>query len=271
MPKLLLCLLLLPGLAHAEASRIVSLAPHITEILFAIGAGDQVVGVDEASDYPEAATKLPNIANYRSLNLERILALKPDLVVAWQSAQSLQVAPLVQLGIRVEYSEPKRLEDFGDELLRFGRLTGNQQQAQQVAEHYNRTLNALRQRYRDVAPVKVFYQLSDMPLMSASRHTWMGQAIALCGGNSITANSPTPYPQVDPEFVLAQDPEVILAESPQAMQRWQAWPALTAVSKKQLFTIDVDTLHRFSPRTPGGIATLCRLLELAREHQPNAD
>ncbi|WMC10209.1 cobalamin-binding protein [Oceanimonas pelagia] len=267
MPKLLLCLLLLPALARAEASRIVSLAPHITEILFAIGAGEQVVGVDEASDYPDAVAELPKIANYRSLNLERILALEPDLVVAWQSAQSLQVAPLERLGIRVEYSEPGRLEDLGDELERFGRLTGHQQQARQVAEHYSRTLTALRNDYRNAAPVRVFYQLNEVPLMSASRHTWMGQAVTLCGGVSITADSPTPYPQIDAEFVLAQNPEVILAENPQAMARWRAWPALTAVSRNQLFTIDVDTLHRFTPRTPGGIAALCRQLDLAREHR----
>jgi ABC-type Fe3+-hydroxamate transport system substrate-binding protein len=267
MARLLLCLLLLPGLAWGEARRIVSLAPHITELLFAIGAGDQVVGVDSASDYPEAVADLPQIANYRSVNLERILALEPDLIIAWQSAQSLQVAPLVQLGIPVEYSEPKRLEDLGDELARFGRLTGHQQQARQVAEHYRRTLDALRRRYQDAVPVRVFYQLSEVPLMSASRHTWMGQAVTLCGGVSITADSPTPYPQIDPEFVLAQNPEVILAESPQAMQRWKDWPALTAVSRNQLFAVDVDTLHRFTPRTPGGIAALCRQLDLAREHK----
>ena len=271
MAKLLLCLLLLPALAHAEARRIVSLAPHITEILFAIGAGDQVVGVDSASDYPESAQTLPRVANYRSLNLERILALEPDLVVAWQSAQSLQVAPLEQLGIRVEYSEPRQLDDLGNELTRFGRLTGHQEQAQRVAEHYQRTLNALRQRYQSVAPVRVFYQLNEVPLMSASRHTWMGQAVTLCGGDSITADSPTPYPQIDPEFVLAQDPEVILAESLQAMQRWRDWPALTAVRRNQLFTIDVDSLHRFTPRTPGGIAALCRQLDLAREHRLKAN
>ncbi|WP_107852011.1 cobalamin-binding protein [Oceanimonas marisflavi] len=266
MSKLLCLLLLVPALATAEARRIVSLAPHITEILFAIGAGDQVVGVDEASDYPEAVTSLPKIANYRSLNLERILALEPDLIIAWQSAQSLQVAPLVQLGIPVEYSEPRRLEDLGDELTRFGRLTGHEEQARQVAEHYQRHLASLRQRYRKAEPVRLFYQLNEVPLMSASQYTWMGQAVTLCGGDSITADSPTPYPQIDPEFVLAKNPEVILAKDLPAMQRWREWPELTAVKRNQLFTIDVDTLHRFTPRTPGGIAALCQQLELARSH-----
>ncbi|OXY80476.1 cobalamin-binding protein [Oceanimonas doudoroffii] len=271
MTKWLLCLLLVPCLAVAEPRRIVSLAPHITEILFAIGAGDQVVGVDEASDYPEAVARLPKIANYRSINLEGILALNPDLVIAWQSAQSLQVQPLIRLGIEVAYSEPKRLVDLGDDLERFGRLTGHEQQAAQVAAHYRRTLDALREQYRGVTSVSVFYQLNEVPLMSTSRHTWIGQAVSLCGGASITADSPTPYPQIDREFVLARNPEVILAESQQALNAWHAWPELTAVSRRQLFTINVDALHRFTPRTAGGIAALCRQLELARHSGQRLD
>ncbi|MFH7566300.1 MULTISPECIES: cobalamin-binding protein [Oceanimonas] len=271
MTKLLLLLVLMPALAYGEAKRIISLAPHITEILFAIGAGEQVVGVDEASDYPEAATALPDIANYRSINLEQVLALEPDLIIAWQSAQSLQVAPLVQLGIPVAYSEPKQLDDLSDELLRFGRLTGHEQQAQQVAEHYRHRLAALRQRYQEAAPVRLFYQLNEVPLMSASQHTWMGQAVSLCGGDSITADSPTPYPQIDAEFVLAQNPDVILARNLSALQRWKDWPELAAVQQNQLFTMDVDTLHRFTPRTPGGIAGLCQQLDLVRQHRQKAN
>lgn len=257
-------LLLAANHACARPERIVSLSPHITEMLFAIGAGEQVVATDEASDYPARVASLPKVANYRSLNLERILALQPDLVVAWRSAQSLQVAPLEQLGIRVVYSEPRRLHDLADELEYLGRLTGQEHQASQVAAHYRRELDQLARQYRDAAAVSVFYQLGESPLMSVNGDTWMGQAVRLCGGENITEHSLSPYPQIDPEFVLAQNPGVILAENRTQLRRWLDWPELKAVQKRQLFTIDADSLHRFTPRTPAGIATLCRQLELAR-------
>ncbi|WP_375056225.1 cobalamin-binding protein [Zobellella sp. DQSA1] len=246
------------------ARRIISLTPHITEMLFAIGAGPQVIAVDEASDYPAAVAPLPRVANYRSLNLEQVLALQPDLIVAWRSAQQLQVQPLAQLGIPVAYSEPQRLLDLADELEYLGELSGHTQQARQVAEHYRRQLSELEHRYRTARPVAVFYQLGSTPLMSANEGTWMGQAIRLCGGVNIMAASPAPYPQLNAELVLAKDPEVILASNDEELARWRQWPSLQAVQRARLLTVDADLLHRFTPRTPEGIRQLCRQLERAR-------
>ncbi|MBL1378995.1 cobalamin-binding protein [Zobellella sp. CGMCC 1.18722] len=251
--------------ARAEpARRIVSLSPHITEMLFAIGAGPQVIAVDEASDYPVAVTPLPKVANYRSLNLEQILALQPDLIVAWRSAQHLQVQPLIHLGIPVAYSEPLRLRDLADELEYLGELSGHRQQARAQARHYLQQLEALERHYRDARPVSVFYQLGSTPLMSANEGTWVGQAIRLCGGTNIMAASTAPYPQLNAELVLARDPEVILASSDEELALWRRWPSLQAVQKARLLTVDADLLHRFTPRTPEGIRQLCRQLELAR-------
>ena len=248
----------------ARAQRVISLAPHITEMLFAIGAGEQVIAVDDASDYPIAAKDLPKVANYRSLNMEQLLALQPDLVVAWGNAQQQMVQPLEQLGIAVFYSAPATFAKLTDELQQLGQLTGHQQQARAVANDYQQQITQLEQDYRDASPVTVFYQIASTPLMSANGSTWMGQAIDLCGGVNIMADSPAPYPQVNAEQVLAQNPQVIVAADIAELAHWQQWPAMDAVAQDKLLTIDANLLHRFTPRTPVGIRQLCLQLDKVR-------
>ncbi|MBO1520360.1 cobalamin-binding protein [Oceanisphaera sp. DM8] len=247
---------------HAE--RIISLAPHITEMLFAIGAGQQVVAVDKASDYPTQAKDLPKVANYRSLNMEQLLALEPDLVVVWGSAQQQMVQPLAQLGIPIFYSDPATFAKLNEELNQLGALTGHASQAAEVAARYQQQIDELTQAYQDASPVTVFYQIASTPLMSANASTWMGQAINLCGGINIMADSPAPYPQLSPEQVLAHNPQVIMAKSTEELAHWQQWPALRAVENQHLLTIDAQLMHRFTPRTPQGIRQLCSQLDKAR-------
>ncbi|OIN09608.1 cobalamin-binding protein [Oceanisphaera psychrotolerans] len=268
-PLLLLALMLGaifgPGQPRAdEARRIISLAPHITEMLFAIGAGDQVIATDDASDYPETASALPRVANYRSLNMEQILALQPDLIVAWGTAQQQLVQPLEQLGVTVFYSAPGTFASLADELTQLGELTGHRQEAAAVVADYRRQLAELEQSYQDASPVTVFYQIASVPLMSANGSTWMGQAVTLCGGINIMADSLAPYPPLNAEQVLAQDPQVILADRQSELQHWRQWPALQAVAQGHLLTIDANRLHRFTPRSPGGIRQLCRQLDKVR-------
>lgn len=247
------------------AQRIISLAPHITELLFAIGAGKQVIALDDASDYPEAAKALPKVANYRSLNTERILALSPDLIVAWGSAQSQVVQPLVQLGIKVFFSAPATFDDLSTELSQLGELTGHQAQAAAVISDYEQELTKLRLEYQDRTPLTVFYQIAEVPLMSANDSTWMSQAVTLCGGVNIMADSLAPYPQVNAEQVLAQNPDVIVAADNAELRHWQQWPALQAVANQQLLTVDANLLHRFTPRSTQGIRQLCEQLDEVRQ------
>ena len=246
------------------ALRIISLAPHITELLFAIGAGEQVIAVDDASDYPAPATALPKVANYRSLNTERILALSPDLIVAWGTAQRQVVQPLVQLGIPVFFSAPATFADLSGELRQLGELTGHQPTAAIVIQQFEQQLAELRLEYQGRSPLTVFYQISDAPLMSANGSTWMSQAVELCGGINIMADSLAPYPQVNAEQVLANNPEVIIAAHAAELEHWQQWPALSAVANQQLLTIDATLLHRFTPRSTQGIRQLCEQLDKAR-------
>lgn len=245
------------------AQRIISLAPHITELLFAIGAGEQVIATDESSDYPAGAKILPKVANYRSLNTERILALSPDLIVAWGSAQS-QVAPLLQLGMPVFFSAPATLADLSTELAQLGELTGHQAQAALVISEYEQELAQLKLEYQDRAPLTVFYQIAEVPLMSANGSTWVSQAITVCGGINIMADSLAPYPQVNAEQVLALNPDVMVAADTAELSHWQRWPALTAVANRQLLTVDADLMHRFTPRITQGIRHLCEQMNDVR-------
>lgn len=248
-----------------SAMRIISLAPHTTELLFAIGAGEQVIAVDEASDYPETANALPKVANYRSLNTERILALSPDLIVAWGSAQSQVVQPLVQLGLKVFLSSPATFDDLSTELSQLAELTGHQAQAAQVISDYEQELAELRNEYQTRSSLSVFYQIAEVPLMSANGSTWMSQAVTLCGGVNIMADSLAPYPQVNAEQVLANNPDVIVAADAAELSHWQQWPALTAVANKQLITVNAKLLHRFTPRSTQGIRSLCQQLDKVRQ------
>ncbi|MCW0503752.1 ABC transporter substrate-binding protein, partial [Aeromonas piscicola] len=160
----LICLLCWPQILLAAAPmRIVSLTPHLTELLFAIGAGDRIVATDDASDFPPEVTARPHVANYRSINLEALLAQKPDLVVAWRSAQSRMLAPLEQLGIPVFYSEPTDFSSLATEIRALGKRLELEQAANAQADAYLARLAALKQRYGQPKHIKVFYQLWDPP------------------------------------------------------------------------------------------------------------
>ncbi len=258
---LLLCLLGLPlSAAAATPQRIISLTPHLTELLYDIGAGDRVVATDDASDFPPEVAPLPRVANYRSINLEALLAQKPDLVVAWRSAQSRMLAPVERLGIPIFYSEPTDFASLAGEMRSLGTLLGVEQQANSEADAYLARLNALKQRYGQPKPVSVFYQLWTPPLTSVNDSTWPGQAITLCGGTNVTAEAKTPYPQIGLEQVIKANPRLILAGSrdPAVLAHWQQWSMLDAVKHRRLALINPDELHRFTPRALNAVEQLCK-------------
>ncbi len=188
----LLCLLCMsPALLAGTPTRIVSLTPHLTELLFAIGAGDRIVATDDASDYPPEVKRLPQVANYRSINLEALLAQKPDLIVAWRSAQARMLGPVEQLGIPVFYSEPTDFASLATEMRALGKTLGVEQTANAEADAYLARLAALGQRYGKPKHIKVFYQLWYPPLTSVSGNAWSAQAIELCGGENVMAAART--------------------------------------------------------------------------------
>jgi len=252
------------------AKRIVSLAPHITELLFAVGAGDQVVGVVSYSDFPEAAKQLPQVGAYNAFDLETIVALKPDLIVAWNSTNPAGALQKLQaMSIPVFISEPRKLEDVARNLESLGRLTGNERTANTASAQYRKQLEELRTQYSTRSSVSVFYQIWHQPLMTINGEHLISQVIELCGGRNVFAGLPTLAPKISLESVLRKDPEVIVAGNsalnrPEWKADWLRWPSLRAVKNGHLFYINPDIIQRHTPRILQGAEVLCRQLEQVR-------
>jgi iron complex transport system substrate-binding protein len=256
------------------AQRIVSLSPHITEILFDAGAGDRLVGAVEYSDYPPAAKAVKRIGTYTSLDLESIVALKPDLVIGWLTGNSHgEVEPLTRMGIPLFWSEPDRIEDVATTLEQFGKLAGTSNVAEPAAAAYRARLADLRQRFSARPPVRTFYQIWDDPPITVGHSQIIGSAIQLCGGINIFGELTPMAPVVSVEAVLAADPEVIVASGmdetrPAWLDMWRRWPQLTAVVRDNLFFIPPDLMQRNTPRLLDGAEQLCRDFETARQRRP---
>jgi iron complex transport system substrate-binding protein len=244
----------------APARRIVALAPHIVENLFAIGAGNQVVAAVEYSDYPTAARDLPRVGGVSGLSLERIVAQQPDLVIAWDSGtDTALIAALEALGIPVYRDEIRSLDDLAASLGSFGVLSGHEARARDAVHRIQATLDRAALRHRGEG-ISVFLQIWDQPLQSVGRDHLLTRLIARCGGRSITAALPGLAPQVSLEAVLDADPELIVVESTRQGAHWQRFPTLRAVAAGNVRVIDPDVLQRPTLRLLDGFRELCRLL-----------
>lgn len=254
------------------AQRVISLAPHVTELLFAAGGGSHVVGVVAYSDFPEAAKQVPQVGSNRELDLERIIALKPDLFVVWRHGSSeRQIEMVRKLGVPVYHSEPHKLEDIPASLLKLGQLMGTDAVARPAAADLSRQLASLRAKYANRAPVRSFYQVWDKPLYTLNGAHIVSDALRLCGGENIFARLPVTAPVVSVEGVLQENPEAIFATAEKnygGVSMWKPYGSLTAVRNDNLFTIDGNLLNRSGPRMIAGAAMLCEKLELARTHRP---
>lgn len=247
------------------AERIVSLAPHVTEQLFAAGAGAKVVAASEYSDYPEEAKRLPRVASSGAVNLEMVLALKADLVVAWRlEATAPALARLESLGVPVFYSEPRRLAQIPDTIEALGELAGTGAVARPLAAALRSELARLEKTYRARRPVRVFYQIAEKPLMTLGGGQFVSDAIALCGGRNIFADTAHMAPVVNVESVLAADPEAILASNGHWHAYWRQFRSMRAVRANNLFTIPVNEMHRHGPRAIDATEVLCRHIDEAR-------
>ncbi|SMF98198.1 Vitamin B12 ABC transporter, B12-binding component BtuF [Burkholderia singularis] len=262
----------------APARRVVSLAPHVTELIYAAGGGAALVGAVSYSDYPPAAKALPRVGSNQALDLERIAALKPDLVVVWRHGNAeRETERLRALGIPLFFSEPHHLDDVATSLEKLGTLLDTRDTASAAAADYRRQIGQLRARYADKPPVAVFFQIWDRPLMTLSGAHIASDVIALCGGRNVFAQLQPIAPAVTDEAVLAANPEAILTTAPGATStrdalpdfaRWRTWPALTALARGNLFAIDGDLLTRPTPRLAQGAEQLCRDLDIARSRRP---
>ena len=252
----------------APAQRIVSLAPHVTELLFATGAGELVVGTPQYSDYPEAAKNIPRIGGSGGFDLERITALRPDLVVAWQSGNPAWVIErLRELGAVLFLSEPRQLDDIATNMERLGILTGKNASAREASERFRQGHGALQARYSQRSPVTVFYQVWEQPLMTVSGEHLISHVIRLCGGVNVFAELPALVPRVDVEAVLRLRPQAIVAAGAtdsRVLDGWRRWSQLDAVRNDHLFLIPFAQIARHGPRVLQGAQRMCAALEKVR-------
>ncbi|MBV8666328.1 MAG: cobalamin-binding protein [Burkholderiaceae bacterium] len=252
----------------APAQRIVSLSPHATELLFAAGAGTHVVGVSEYSDYPAQASRLPSVGSSTTLDLERILALKPDLIVTWKSGNSAaQVAKLQVAGIAVFASEPRSFADIASSLERLGKLAGTQQSADAAANAFRSRWQQLSTQYAGRPEVSVFYQIWRDPLMTLNDSHLVSAAIRLCGGRNVFGKLPTLAPTVNTEAVLLAAPEAIVTGSgakDDDLAPWRAFTQIPAVKRNNLFSVNADVMTRGTPRILDGTEALCKQLDQVR-------
>ncbi len=262
--------LVLPG----PAQRIVSLAPHITETLFAAGAGDKIVATVQFSNYPEAAEQIPRIGGYKEIAYESLLSINPDLVIVWVSGNGEEIIARVRsLGLPVYMDEPRKLEDIPRSISRFGELAGTSDVAEQRAENFRVRLNALKNSARDEPPLRVFYEVWNEPLMTLNGEHLISDIIRMCGGENIFSSAIPLAPVVSTESVLAADPQLIVVsgmdeERPEWLDDWAEWPGLAAADSGQLRFIPPDLLQRSSPRIIEGVEMMCNFVDMARNIEP---
>ena len=261
------------------ARRIVSLAPHVTELIYAAGGGDRIVGTVSYSDYPPQARDIPRVGDNKALDLERIAALKPDLIVVWRHGNAQkQTDRLRALGMPLFFSEPRKLESIPTNLEKLGTLMGTETVANRAAGDFRLQVDTLRKTYAARPPVTVFYQVWQQPLMTLNGEHLVSDLLALCGGRNLFAREAPLVPTVSVEAVVAGNPEAMLTagigatrpDKPLAdFSMWEKWKQVTAVARNNLFIIDGDLVNRAGPRVVQGAAEICKDLEIARTRRTN--
>ncbi len=257
----------LPG----PAQRVVSLAPDMAELAYDVGAGSALVGTVKYSDYPAAAKQLPRVGDAFHVDIEKLLALKPDLVLAWQGGtpQAL-VDKLRGLKLPVLAVGTHDLPDIAANLELIGRATGHADAAQLAAEDFRTRLGDLRARYEHAAALKVFYEISSQPLFTVGGSQSISRLIGICGGQNVFADLTDLAPAVSLEAVLARDPEVIATgdgegDVGQRFKEWQRWPKLAAVREGNFIAVDDDWVSRSTPRLLDAGKRLCEALQKVRD------
>ena len=258
--------------------RVVTLAPSLTELVFAAGGGAALVGTSALSDYPPAARTIARVGDAGRLDVERVIALRPDLVLIWQRGNtSRELEQLEAAGIRLFQLEPRRLDDVAHAIERLGTLLGHEPEANRRASERRAALGRLRAAHLGVTPVKVFYQVWRQPLMTINGKQLIDDILTLCGGRNVFASLAPLVPIISTEAIVDVDPEVILTASETAgLAPWRRDPAnpsfaawhrhgsMTAVRRAWLYSLNGDNISRQGPRVVDGAAAVCAVLDQVR-------
>lgn len=252
--------------------RIIALAPHIVEMLFDIGAGEQIIAATEYANYPLAAQEIPRIGNSLRIQLERVIELQPDLIIAWQSGNpSDDLARIKQLGFNVVYSQPNTFDDVAKELRLFGKLSGHSEQAEQVASKFLADLAKIKQQYGQKKPLTGFYEVWSRPLTTIAKGSWPQQFLDICSISNPFYQSDARYPQVNIEQILQTHAEIIIQplsenQADKEGYTWQKWPILPAVKHQQIIKLDADVVHRMTTRSLNALSDLCQQTDGSRQY-----
>jgi vitamin B12 transport system substrate-binding protein len=250
------------GLATQNPNRIISLAPHTTELVYALGAGDQLVAVSDFSDFPSEAKMLPSVASYQGVNFEEILRLKPDLIVAWQGGNKPQdLSRLAAMGMNIFYSSPKTAENIAEEIIKLGDVLGQQSKAKRISHSMLQRLASIRIKYSREPAIPVFYYMWPTPLMSIGKGAWADQLLTYCGAKNIFADTIVPYPEVSKEQVLSRQPQFLIAAMNTEVTIAEShWSSVRKLIQAPVITVNPDLLHRFTPRLIDGLVDMCEKL-----------
>ncbi len=264
-----------PGPEHSgPASRVVTFAPHLAEMMFAVGAGEALVGVSAWSDFPREVLDLPQVGDAFTIDQEQLSLLQPDLLLVWASGMPVHtVEELRANGYRVETIATRNLEDVATAMIRIGELTGHEATAQAAAGRFSSALETLRARYEAAEPIDVFFQVSTRPLYTVNREHFISEIIELCGGRNVFGDVVRFAPAVSVEAVLSRDPEVMLAGTnlgDDAFDQWSRWPSLAAGRYGNQFLLPDETIGRPSPRLALAAESVCLALEQARANRAKA-
>ena len=283
---LLLTLLLIADSAFAQSDNeshnksnnksdkptIIALAPHIVEMLYDVGAGNQIIGTTAFADYPEQAKKIPRIGNYVRLQLERVIELQPDLIIAWKSGNpSDDLARLEQLGFKIIYSQPHTFSDIANEVRSFAKITGHTAQGEQVAKKFEHELAIIKSTYKNKTEITGFYELWSRPLTTVAKGSWPQQFLNICKVKNPFQQVITPYPQISIEQVLPASVQLIIQplsvnQKDREAFNWQDWPIIPAVANKQIIQPDADAMHRMSLRSLTALKELCQAIDNTRKY-----
>ncbi len=256
------------------AQRLVTLSPNLAELAYAAGAGDRLLATVEYSEYPDAAAGLPRIGDAFRLDIEGIVALQPDLVIAWESGNpEAAVQQLRSLGIAVWAVEIRQPEQIGDTLIDMGRATSNEATAGQAADEFKSRLERLSARYDSVSILDYFYQVDARPLFTINGEHLISKGLALCGGRNVFAGEPGLAFQVGHEAVIVADPDALLAPAlpgdADPLETWREWPGMKAVKAGALFTLNANKISQATPRWLDSIESACSQLHGLRTRAPN--
>ena len=248
------------------ATRIVTLAPNLAELVFAAGAGEQLEAVVEYSNFPARAAQIPRVGDAFRIDLERIVELNPDLVIAWKSGNPQTALQKLQtLGVKVWQIEITRPEEIAETVANISRAAGTEVTGEAAASQLRSRLEVLQQENSGKVPVDYFYQIAARPLYTVNGQHIISRSLAICGGRNVFADLPALAPQISREAVIGANPQVMIAPQnpaePHALIAWEDWPRLQAVQKKSMLYLPADEISQATPRLLDSIDLACKLLD----------